>query len=776
MAQSKNDARLSLEIRTKSVEQTLIPLVTQITTLVNHKDRPKVTDKTAKALIRVGQAVNLAVDRFVIVGQSIADDNDDIRQDMCEACEEARSAGISIQKLTSIDRTSNYSTPKTFTEKTAMVRAARQLLSAVTRVLLLADKVIVKQLLLSKEKVLSSLNELDTVTTFTDFVNCFSRFGNEMVELAHLTGDRQNDLKGEKQRAQMGAARAILEKSTMMLLPSCKTCLRHPDCDTARVNREGVFVQMRRALDMIHYIVTEGGTSQVNGHSCTLNNGDSGICLDNAHHSTSRSIREFEDLVEMTRVTGLTSSSSPDKLTSALDVVVETAQDFTDSAYTPHENREKIIDTLNCIRAELQILINAGLNQRDLNVSLDMETAILKTVSVSKCLNKLLQDTAMEQASELFKTNEDHELLKCLKGAGIAGEAERVEELTVKFEEHMEQLEEVCKLFRHIATTEPLVIAADHNDSIIRTIGPLTMMAAKTLSQYPNSKIARENLDTFSDAWESQINDLSVLVKEVNDVCQGRMDKPVYLSLPRPGVTPSSPVKHGTTSRGLRPVKLDAEEQAKIAKLGLEMKLITSEMDAETDKWEEPDNDIVKRAKNMSSMAFSMYLFTRGEGPLKTTHDLFVQAEYFAEEGNKLSYSLKSLFVLQVPLCVHREELLSHLDRIPSQKSATFNKVKSPTQKSATFNKVDSAIQETKNLMNAIAKVVTTSFICATKYNIDYRRSPGGSRRWRSQSSADARSNASSDNESVYSSSADGMQRSSSSSRQFSSNNSLDRA
>lgn len=73
----------------------------------------------------------------------------------------------------------------------------------------------------------------------------------------------------------------------------------------------------------------------------------------------------------------------------------------------------------------------------------------------------------------------------------------------------------------------------------------------------------------------------------------------------------------------------------------MEMKLITSEMDAETDKWEEPDNDIVKRAKNMSSMAFSMYLFTRGEGPLKTTQDLFTQAKYFADEGNKLYKTVK---------------------------------------------------------------------------------------------------------------------------------------
>ena len=69
------------------------------------------------------------------------------------------------------------------------------------------------------------------------------------------------------------------------------------------------------------------------------------------------------------------------------------------------------------------------------------------------------------------------------------------------------------------------------------------------------------------------------------------------------------------------------QEQAKIAKLGLEMKLMTSELDAETDKWGDQDNDIFKRAKNMSSMAYSMYLFTRGEGMLKTTQDLFKQAE-----------------------------------------------------------------------------------------------------------------------------------------------------
>ena len=50
----------------------------------------------ARALCRVGQAVNVAVDRFVTVGETIADDNPEIKVDMYEACKEARAAGTNI--------------------------------------------------------------------------------------------------------------------------------------------------------------------------------------------------------------------------------------------------------------------------------------------------------------------------------------------------------------------------------------------------------------------------------------------------------------------------------------------------------------------------------------------------------------------------------------------------------------------------------------------------------------------------------------------------------
>ena len=80
-----------------------------------------------------------------------------------------------------------------------------------------------------------------------------------------------------------------------------------------------------------------------------------------------------------------------------------------------------------------------------------------------------------------------------------------------------------------------LIATLPANDAVV--LCSQILFAAQTLAQYPSSKIARENLEVFADAWESQINDLSILVKEVNDVCQGRGEKVVYLSLPRPGVS-----------------------------------------------------------------------------------------------------------------------------------------------------------------------------------------------------------------------------------------------
>ncbi|XP_062425689.1 alpha-catulin isoform X2 [Rhea pennata] len=652
-------ADAGLEIRTRSVEQTLVPLVSQITTLINHKDKPKRSDKTLQAIQRVGQAVNLAVARFVTVGEAIANENHELKEEMSVACIEAKRAGETIAQLTdvaSLDRLESDSHITIFTDKTGVVKAARLLLSSVTKVLVLADRVVIKQIITSRNKVLATMEQLEKVSSFQEFVQIFSQFGNEMVEFAHLTGDRQNDLKDEKKKARMAASRTVLEKCTMMLLTTSKTCLRHPDCESARINKDGVFHQMRLAL-------------------------------------------------EQNKVEGLRENLyflSKENLSTMLEVILEHTEDFTDSAYTSHEHREHILELSKQAKMELEQLVSVWMqaqNQKTEDLMDDLEVAILK---MCQCVNELrreLHSAATSLSADLLKYHTDHMVLKALKITGVEGNLEAIAEYTCKLSEQKEQLTEMCRLLRHVSGTEPLEITCIHAEDTFQVTGPQIISAAETLALHPSSKIAKENLEVFCEAWESQLSDMSTLLREINDVFEGRRgEKHVYLSLPRPG-------KHNANLKALKPVKLDTEEQAKIAKLGLELHLLTSDVDSETEQWEDQENKIVQHVQSMSSMAYSMYLFTRGEGLLKTTQDLFHQAEIFATEGTKLASAFHA-FSDQLH-CDGKPLLLLETEKlIPICQQLQITAKASVQGKSATFTKVDACIQKTRNVMTLLCQLL----------------------------------------------------------------------
>ncbi|XP_044268903.1 alpha-catulin isoform X3 [Tribolium madens] len=669
------------------------------------------------AVARVGQAVNMAVERFVTVGEAIADDYPEVRQGMYEACKEARQAGGVIEQI--CEETDEEVLP----DRGTLVRAARCLLGAITRVLLLADIVVVKQLLLAKDKVSHSLDRLESVNNFTEFVKAFSQFGAEMVELAHLTGDRQNDLKDERRRAQMAAARQVLERSTMMLLTSSKTCLRHPDCSSSRENRDTVFCQMRRAMDLIHFVVKDGvlNSSESNQPSDELE-GD--------RASAYACMRHLQHLLELNKVA--MDHSCQESLPAALEAVLEKTQDFTDSAYTSHEHREAILESSERLKTEVDHLLGLYANIIDFEGAIncpEFENSVSACINSARDLSRHLANAGIQQAQELnTATKQGLELANSIRQQAIMSDVDRLHHTFDAFQDSIDHILEVCKLLRHVAVSETLQVSAKFTEINLRVYGPQVITAAKTLAAYPGSKIAQENLEVFADMYQWLVSDVTTIVKDVLEASQAKPEKQVYMSLPRPG-------KHGTTSKPLKAVRLDTEEQEKIAKSGLEMKLITSEMDAETDKWQESNtqveenNDIVKRAKNMSAMAFSMYQFTKGEGVLKTTQDLFTQAEYFAEEANRL-YKVIRQFSYQVPGGANKKELLENLDKVPTFVQRLQFTVKDHTVgKAATFTKVDNVIQETKNLMNVISKVVTTCFECATKYKLEFRGSGAGNGR-----------------------------------------------
>ncbi|XP_078008784.1 alpha-catulin isoform X2 [Phascolarctos cinereus] len=626
-----------LEIKTRSVEQTLLPLVSQITTLINHKDKTKRSDKTLQAIQRVGQAVNLAVGRFVTVGEAIASENWDLKEEINIACLEAKQAGETIAELTDVTSLNNAESDgqiTIFTDKTGVIKAARLLLSSVTKVLLLADRIVIKQIITSRNKVLATMEQLESVRSFQEFVQIFSQFGNEMVEFAHLTGDRQNDLKDEKKKAEMAAARAVLEKCTMMLLTASKTCLRHPNCESARKNKGGVFHRMKLALEQVIEIVTD----------CRPN-GENEV----SSISVYAGIKELKMTIEALRENLY--FQSKENLSTMLKLILEHTEDFTDSAYTSHEHRERILELSNQIKIELQHLISVWMQaqrKKTKNIMEDLELAILK----------------ISQSMHEFKR-------------------------------------ETCRLLRHISGTEPLEITCMHAEETFQVTGQQIISAAETLTLHPSSKIAKENLDVFCEAWESQISDMSTLLREINDVFEGkRGEKRAYLSLPKP-------VKNNANLKPFKPTKLDSEEQAKIAKLGLKLRLLTSDVDCEIEKWKNQENEIVRHGQNMSSMAYSIYLFTRGEGLLKSAQDLIYQVEVFATEGLKLASVLqgfskqlkdddKLLLLLEInklmPLC----QQLQLTAKTPIQ-----NKI---------YTKVDKCILKTRFVLATLAQLLPVCY------------------------------------------------------------------
>ncbi|CEF68630.1 Alpha-catulin [Strongyloides ratti] len=891
----------NLEIKTKSIEQTLVPLVTQITALVNFKEniisngKPK-SERAIRGALKVGSAVEAAIERFVAVGETIADENPDIQPEMYDACREARYAGSSIANLNgSIFLEDPSSGGSGAVDKAVLVKAARQLLSSVTRVLLLADRVLVKHILRAEDKVAFSLTKLENCSHFTEFVKIFTEFGGEMVDLAHRSGDRQNDLKSDKRRAQMACARTSLERLTMLLLTASKTLLRHPDDQGAKQCRDGVFHYLRLNLQLIGLCVTDGVVPYDISRYYTPLSFPSDEPLDIGLQLTaSVTIKQLNEMLEMVRLTGSTNVGIRERLIGALDQLCEMTQDFTDSPITPHHQREQILDYLEECRFEMSnLIVPASMDDKDGLCNDNVEVSVERLNRRLGDLKKQLQAVALEQVASIFRENEDHNILTSIKACSVSGDIDGVEKFLQKFKNHTEHVQDVCRLLHHVSLTDSLHVYSGQTERTLRALSPLTLFAGRTLCIHPSSRIARENLEVFCDTWAQNISDLSRLAREFDTVVSGRVaaEKQAYMSLPRPGVgyyetscnyfpstsmssnlnnmcnnfpsesyashtssssfysepspeisvsmtgdsafvsmpysclsssiteyssdmsksynnsvqnstyhSPTTPIKekvndsvsdnrkdiefcllkehdcsksaftifkrnqhdstsplllspitkevltgcldenkqivedkrlgtpplpikkHGTTTKPSKPITLDVEDQQKIAKVGLEMKLLTSEVDAEAEKWDEyAENDIVKRAKSMSSMAYNMYLFTRGDGPLKTTHDLFTQAEFFAEQANKMYKTVKE-FHYEVPGSPEKSDLMNVLERIPLHCQQLQVLVKSPTVgKSATFGKVDSVIQETKNLMNEIAKLVTSCFVCATKFEIEFR-------------------------------------------------------
>ncbi|XP_068844399.1 catenin alpha-2 isoform X2 [Capricornis sumatraensis] len=503
----------SLEIRTLTVERLLEPLVTQVTTLVNTSNKGpsgKKKGRSKKAHV-LAASVEQATQNFLEKGEQIAKESQDLKEELVAAVEDVRKQGETMR----IASSEFADDPCSSVKRGTMVRAARALLSAVTRLLILADMADVMRLLSHLKIVEEALEAVKNATNEQDLANRFKEFGKEMVKLNYVAARRQQELKDPHCRDEMAAARGALKKNATMLYTASQAFLRHPDVAATRANRDYVFKQVQEAIAGISNAAqATSPTDEAKGHTgigelaAALNEFDNKIILDPMTFSEARFRPSLEERLES---------------------IISGAALMADSSCTRDDRRERIVAECNAVRQALQDLLSEYMNNCKYVTWMDescstgrkekgdpLNIAIDKMTKKTRDLRRQLRKAVMDHISDSFL--ETNVPLLVLIEAAKSGNEKEVKEYAQVFREHANKLVEVANLACSISNNEEGVKLVRMAATQIDSLCPQVINAALTLAARPQSKVAQDNMDVFKDQWEKQVRVLTEAVDDITSV------------------------------------------------------------------------------------------------------------------------------------------------------------------------------------------------------------------------------------------------------------------
>uniref|UniRef100_A0A8C5RNQ7 Catenin alpha-1 n=1 Tax=Laticauda laticaudata TaxID=8630 RepID=A0A8C5RNQ7_LATLA len=491
----------SLEIRTLAVERLLEPLVTQVTTLVNTSNKGpsnKKRGRSKKAHV-LAASVEQATENFLEKGDKIAKESQFLKEELVAAVEDVRKQG-DLMKSASGEFADD---PCSSVKRGNMVRAARALLSAVTRLLILADMADVYRLLVQLKVVEEGILKLRNAGTEQDLGIQYKALKPEVDKLNIMAGKRQQELKDIGHRDQMAAARGILQKNIPILYTASQACLQHPDVAAYKANRDLIYKQLQQAVTGISNAAQATASEDSVQHQSgggelayALNNFDKQIIVDPLNFSEERFRPSLEERLES---------------------IISGAALMADSSCTRDDRRERIVAECNAVRQALQDLLseymgNAGRKERSdaLNLAID------KMTKKTRDLRRQLRKAVMDHVSDSFL--ETNVPLLVLIEAAKNGNEKEVKEYAQVFREHANKLIEVANLACSISNNEEGVKLVHMSASQLEALCPQVINAALALAAKPQSKLAQENMELFKEQWEKQVRVLTDAVDDITSI------------------------------------------------------------------------------------------------------------------------------------------------------------------------------------------------------------------------------------------------------------------
>uniref|UniRef100_A0AAA9SHH6 Catenin alpha 3 n=1 Tax=Bos taurus TaxID=9913 RepID=A0AAA9SHH6_BOVIN len=749
-----------LRVQTFTVEKLLEPLIIQVTTLVNCPQNPSNRKKGRSKRARVLLAsVEEATWNLLDKGEKIAQEATVLKEELTGALEEVRKESEALK--VSAERFADD--PCYLPKREAVVQAARALLAAVTRLLVLADMIDVMCLLQHVSAFQRTFESLKNVSNKSDLKKTYQKLGKELENLDYLAFKRQQDLKSPNQRDEIAGARASLKENSPILHSICSACLEHSDVASLKASKDTVCGEIQNALNVISN--ASQGIQNMLGppepQAATL-----GSALD-----------ELESLIVLDPLT-VTEEEIRPSLEKRLEAIISGAALLADSSCTRDFHRERIIAECNAIRQALQDLLseymnNTGKKERSNTLNMAIENMCKKTRDLRRQLRKAIIDHVSDSFLDTTVP------LLVLTEAAKNGREKEIKEYAAIFREHTSRLVEVANLACSMSTNEDGIkivrVAANH----LETLCPQIINAALALAARPKSQVVKKTMEMYKRTWENHIHVLTEAVDDITSIddflavsaipefvtqvnvalealSKNSLDvfddsqfvdisKKIYDTIHdiRCSVmmirTPeeledvsdleedhevrshTSVQTEGKTDRA-KMTQLPEAEKEKIAEQVADFKKVKSKLDAEIEIWDDTSNDIIVLAKKMCMIMMEMTDFTRGKGPLKHTTDVIYAAKMISESGSRMD-ALARQIANQCPDPSCKQDLLAYLEQIKfySHQLKICSQVKAEIQNlggeliMSALDSVTSLIQAAKNLMNAVVQTVKMSYIASTK-------------------------------------------------------------
>ncbi|XP_054839930.1 catenin alpha-3 [Eublepharis macularius] len=488
-----------LKIQTHTVEKLLEPLIIQVTTLVNCPQNPSNKKKGCSKRARVILAsVEEATWNLLDKGEKIAKDApvfiEELNAALHDVRKESESLRVTAEKFTD--------DPCHLAKREAVVQAARALLAAVTRLLILADMIDVSYLLQHLTTVQRTFLSLQNVSSKSELQGTYKSLQKELEKLDHLAYKRQQDLKSNNQRDDIAAARASLKENSSLLHSICSACLEHSDVASLVASKDSVCNEIQKALNVLSN-ASQGIRNQKiqpMSPSATL-----GSALD-----------ELENLVALDPL-ALKDDKIRPSLEQRLEGIISGAALLADSSCTRDLHRERVITECNMIRQALQDLLseymaNADKKEKSNALNIAIDNMCKKTRDLRRQLRKAIIDHISDSFLDTTVP------LLVLTEAAKNGREKEIKEYAAIFKEHTCRLIEVANLACSLSTNEDGIKIVQMAASHMETLCPQVVNAALALAARPKSQVVKSNMDMYKNTWENHIRVLTEAVDDITSI------------------------------------------------------------------------------------------------------------------------------------------------------------------------------------------------------------------------------------------------------------------